>query len=81
VKTWLPHASLIAQFAVALVLITAFAAFSWHWIEKPVLKLRGHFSFVARKRLAPDDAVETLQGMAPLGVAAERMAVNSSVAS
>ncbi len=51
VKVWLPNASLAAQFTVALVLITAFAAFSWHCIEKPVLKLRRHFSFVARKRL------------------------------
>ncbi|UGY04827.1 acyltransferase family protein [Bradyrhizobium quebecense] len=68
VKVWLPNASLIVQFAVALVLITAFAAFSWHWIEKPVLKLRRHFSFVARKRLEPEDMVEMLDGIGPLAV-------------
>ncbi|MGY4473066.1 acyltransferase family protein [Bradyrhizobium sp. USDA 3364] len=78
VKVWLPNASLIVQFAVALVLITAFAAFSWHWIEKPVLRLRSRFSFVARTRLASDDAVEPPQGRAPLGVAADRIAVKRS---
>jgi peptidoglycan/LPS O-acetylase OafA/YrhL len=70
VKVWLPNASLIVQFAVALVLITAFAAFSWHWIEKPVLRLRSRFSFVARKRLVPEDMVETLDGIGPLAVPA-----------
>ena len=34
------------------ILTTAFAAFSWHVIEKPVLRLRKKFSFVARQRLA-----------------------------
>ena len=68
VKVWLPNASLVVQFAVALVLITAFAAFSWHWIEKPVLKLRRHFSFLARKRLEPEDMVEMLDGTGPLAV-------------
>ncbi|MHC2253001.1 peptidoglycan/LPS O-acetylase OafA/YrhL [Bradyrhizobium embrapense] len=68
VKVWLPNASPIVQFAVALVLITAFAAFSWHWIEKPVLKLRRRFSFVARRRLEPDDMARTLEGIGPLAV-------------
>ncbi|WGS22327.1 hypothetical protein [Bradyrhizobium sp. ISRA463] len=76
VKVWLPHAQLIVQFAVALLLITMFAAFSWHWIEKPILKLRSRFSFVARKRLEPEDAVETLQSMTPLGLAAKRSAAS-----
>ncbi|WGR95820.1 hypothetical protein MTX26_09020 [Bradyrhizobium sp. ISRA443] len=76
VKVWLPHAPLIVQFAVALLLITMFAAFSWHWIGKPILKLRSRFSFVARKRLEPEDAVETLQGMTPLGLAAKRSAAS-----
>jgi peptidoglycan/LPS O-acetylase OafA/YrhL len=75
VKVWLPHASLLVQFAAALLLITLFAAFSWHWIEKPILKLRRGFSFVARKRLEPDDAAETL----PLAVAAS--GANRSAAS
>lgn len=68
VRVWLPHASLFVQFAVALLLITAFAAFSWHWIEKPILKLRRHFSFVARKRLEPEDMVETPEGIGPLAI-------------
>jgi peptidoglycan/LPS O-acetylase OafA/YrhL len=32
-------------------LIAVFAAFSWHFIEKPILKLRKNFSFIARRRL------------------------------
>jgi peptidoglycan/LPS O-acetylase OafA/YrhL len=56
VKTLLPVADPFVQFAVAMVLITLFAAFSWHVIEKPILKLRRRFSFVARERLAPTDA-------------------------
>ena len=49
-------------------LITAFAAFSWHCIEKPVLKLRRHFSFVARQRLEPDAMATPLEGIGPLVV-------------
>ena len=78
VKVWLPHAPLIVQFAVALVLITLFAAFSWHWIEKPILKLRSRFSFVARKRLASEDAVEALPAAAPLAVAVNRVGTKRS---
>jgi len=75
VRVWLPDSSLTVQFTVALALITLFAAFSWHWIEKPILKLRSKFSFVARQRLAPDDMVET--GPAPQpAVAAGRAALN-----
>jgi peptidoglycan/LPS O-acetylase OafA/YrhL len=33
---------------------TLFAALSWHQVEKPVLKLRRKFSFVARQRLADE---------------------------
>jgi peptidoglycan/LPS O-acetylase OafA/YrhL len=32
-------------------LISLFAAFSWHCIERPILQLRKKFSFVARQRL------------------------------
>jgi peptidoglycan/LPS O-acetylase OafA/YrhL len=44
--------SLPAYFAfpLGLAAITAFAMFSWHVIEKPVLRLRRRFSFVARAR-------------------------------
>ncbi|WP_066498864.1 acyltransferase family protein [Bradyrhizobium macuxiense] len=76
VKVWLPHAPLLVQFAAALVPITLFAAFSWHWIEKPILKLRSRFSFVARKRLEPEDAVEALPAAAPLAVAVKRSAAS-----
>ncbi|MCC8941727.1 acyltransferase [Bradyrhizobium sp. Arg68] len=72
VKTLLPNTSLLAQFWISFVLITLFAAFSWHWIEKPVLKLRSGFSFVAPRRLAADDT--------PLAAAAGGVAGRRSVA-
>ncbi len=40
------------QFALAIPPIILFAAFSWHCVEKPVLRLRKRFSFVSRVRLA-----------------------------
>jgi peptidoglycan/LPS O-acetylase OafA/YrhL len=47
------------HFIIALPLITLFSAFSWHYIEKPILVLRKKFSFVATVRLeesaAPGD--------------------------
>lgn len=42
----------IFHFAISLVLTTAFAAFSWHCVEKPMLRLRRRFSFVANRREA-----------------------------
>ena len=45
-----------SHFIISMVLITAFAAFSWHVIEKPILKFRKKFSFVARERLSPEEA-------------------------
>lgn len=35
--------------------ITLLAMFSWHFIEKPILRMRKKFSFVARERLEGDD--------------------------
>ena len=49
-------------FMMSIVPITLFAAFSWHVIEKPVLRLRRRFSFVARQRLAQSDAQPSLAG-------------------
>jgi peptidoglycan/LPS O-acetylase OafA/YrhL len=40
----------IANFAVSVVGITAFAAFSWFCVERPILRMRKRFSFVARAR-------------------------------
>jgi peptidoglycan/LPS O-acetylase OafA/YrhL len=45
-----------AQLAMTMVALTAFAAFSWHFIEKPILKLRKNFSFVARQRLEESES-------------------------
>ncbi|MFB9262157.1 acyltransferase family protein [Bradyrhizobium erythrophlei] len=81
VRVWLPNAPLIVQFAVALLLITMFAAFSWHWIEKPILKLRSRFSFVARKRLEPDAAAEAFPGAAPFAVSVNGIGAKRSAAS
>ncbi|WP_184081576.1 acyltransferase family protein [Sphingobium subterraneum] len=42
--------SALINFLVSMPAILIFAAFSWHLIEKPVLHMRRHFSFVARVR-------------------------------
>ena len=51
------------QFILAAVAISFFAAFSWHCIEKPILRMRKRFSFVSRLRLA-DDAVRATATLA-----------------
>lgn len=40
---------------VALPPIVLVAVFSWRWVEKPVLRFRQKFSFIASTRLDPDD--------------------------
>ena len=40
----------------SLVPIMLFAAFSWHFIERPILQMRKKFSFVARQRLAETES-------------------------
>jgi peptidoglycan/LPS O-acetylase OafA/YrhL len=47
----------------AVPLITGFAMFSWHAIEKPILKSRKKFSFIARAR-GVDGPAETGAGAA-----------------
>jgi peptidoglycan/LPS O-acetylase OafA/YrhL len=47
---------LAVHFLLVIPMITIFAAFSWHAIEKPILKLRKRFSFVARVRLEENPA-------------------------
>ena len=39
----------ILHFAISLPIVTIVAMFSWHCIEKPILRLRKKFSFTARK--------------------------------
>ena len=39
----------LLHFAITLPLVTLVAVFSWHCIEKPILRLRKKFSFTARK--------------------------------
>lgn len=46
--------SLWVHLALALPLVFAFAVFSWHFIERPILDQRRRFSFVARVRLDED---------------------------
>jgi peptidoglycan/LPS O-acetylase OafA/YrhL len=50
---------LVVQFLLVIPPITLFAAFSWHFIERPILKLRKKFSFVARVRLEGQDTDAT----------------------
>jgi peptidoglycan/LPS O-acetylase OafA/YrhL len=38
--------------AIAIPTVSLFAAFSWHCIEKPILKMRKKFSFIAKIRLS-----------------------------
>jgi peptidoglycan/LPS O-acetylase OafA/YrhL len=48
--------SLPLHFLTVVPLVLAFAALSWHFIEKPILALRKRFSFMARVRLAEGEA-------------------------
>lgn len=50
VRAALPRLGAVTHFSVSIVLITVFAIFSWHVIEKPILGLRKRFSFVAKQR-------------------------------
>ena len=62
VALWPSHASVAGVFALAALATTAFAMFSWHVIELPILRLRRRFSFVAGTRI---QALEPAAGMAP----------------
>ena len=42
-STGLHGGSYIAHILLSLTIVSAFAAFSWHWIEKPSLRLKRHF--------------------------------------
>jgi peptidoglycan/LPS O-acetylase OafA/YrhL len=50
----IPGLSWVALFALSAPLATLVAMFSWHGVEKPILRLRKRFSFVARERGAAD---------------------------
>ena len=49
---WIRHGTVL--FALSFPVIVLFSIFSWHVIEKPVLRLRKQFSFVSRVRLADE---------------------------
>ena len=49
---WIRHGPVL--FALSFPVIVLFSIFSWHVIEKPVLRLRKQFSFVSRVRLADE---------------------------
>lgn len=50
VALWPYQANVFLLFVLSVPLITAFAMFSWHAIEYPILKLRRRFSFIADRR-------------------------------
>ena len=50
--TWWSH------LAVSMVIVTGFAIFSWHFIEKPILRLRKTFSFTAREKIVQQEDVK-----------------------
>lgn len=52
----------VPQFLLSIVAVAVFAAFSWHCIEKPVLRLRKKFSFVARTPAQDPDTNATRIG-------------------
>ncbi len=55
----IPLQNPLLQFLLAVPAISVFAALSWHGVEKPILRMRRHFSFTGRMRLA-----ETTRGSA-----------------
>lgn len=57
-----PVTSPVLHFLITLPVITLVAMFSWHCIEKPILKLRKKFSFTARKG---DEVVQMPKPMPP----------------
>lgn len=54
----------VALWLISVPLITLFAIFSWHTIEKPVVRIRKSFSFIARQRLAAAPPTPELAGAA-----------------
>jgi peptidoglycan/LPS O-acetylase OafA/YrhL len=47
-----PFKNILVQMAISLAAVLIFAMVSWHLVERPILALRRHFSFVARVRLS-----------------------------
>jgi peptidoglycan/LPS O-acetylase OafA/YrhL len=45
----LPKIGFLAHLILSIFVVTLFAAFSWHVIEKPILRMRKNFAFIARK--------------------------------
>lgn len=52
IKQLLPNIAVPVHLAVSITIVTVFAAFSWHCIEKPILAMRRNFAFVSRRRQA-----------------------------
>jgi peptidoglycan/LPS O-acetylase OafA/YrhL len=53
VALWPYHGNVFLLFVISVPVITAFAMFSWHAIERPILRLRRRFSFIADMRMQP----------------------------
>jgi peptidoglycan/LPS O-acetylase OafA/YrhL len=66
IKWAAPSLPAYLAFPLGLAAITAFAMFSWHVIEKPVLRLRKRFSFVARARGVADGGTSEVGAPPPV---------------
>jgi peptidoglycan/LPS O-acetylase OafA/YrhL len=51
VALWPYHGNVLLLFVISVPAITLFAMFSWHAIERPILRLRRRFSFMADMRM------------------------------
>ncbi len=60
-----PGLGYFGNLTISLMAIGIFAAFSWHFIEKPILAQRRRFSFVARVRLDDEGAEVASHATAP----------------
>lgn len=58
----------LLAFLLAIPFITMFAMFSWHGIEKPILKLRRNFSFIAKSRLEEPAQPRKAEVVAPAAI-------------
>jgi len=64
VALWPYHGNVLLLFVISVPAITLFAMFSWHAIERPILRLRRRFSFMADMRMNSPRRLERQEGYA-----------------